>query len=155
MKRLATFLSLAIIISLVSSFSYAAEDIKRTATIVEMQGKAQVKSQSGEWIGAEIGMVLSEGAVIKTEEGSTALVYLEGGDEAASVEVKEKSELKLAQLFTTAKEGSNKTLLDLALGEILITSKKLRSEKSKFEVKTPTSIVGVRGTTFSVSVETE
>ena len=30
---------------------------------------------------------------------------------------------------------------------------KLRKEHSKFEIKTPTSIVGVRGTTFAVEVE--
>ena len=49
--------------------------------------------------------------------------------------------------------GTQNTLFDLSLGEILIKAKKLHSEKSKFEVKTPTSIVGVRGTTFSVTVE--
>ena len=45
------------------------------------------------------------------------------------------------------------TLLDLAIGKILISAEKLDTPDSKFEVKTPTSVVGVRGTAFSVEVE--
>ena len=51
------------------------------------------------------------------------------------------------------KADTSKTLLDLAMGEILIKAQKVHGEKSQFEVKTPTSIVGVRGTTFNVKVE--
>jgi len=125
------------------------------AVVSEITGAAQVKTGDGEWMTAEVGMVLSEGSVIRTEPESVAVVSLEGGEEAALVEVKEGSELKIAELFNQTENGASKTLLDLAIGEILITSKKLQTERSKFEVKTPTSIVGVRGTTFSVSVETE
>jgi hypothetical protein len=69
--------------------------------------------------------------------------------------MKENSQLQLTELKINKAEASETTLLDLALGAVLIKAEKLHSEKSRFEVKTPTSIVGVRGTTFSVAVEAE
>jgi len=155
MKKLSRVLLLAVFcLSLFVVPSWAAESPAK-AVITEMSGDAKVKMGDADWNAAEIGMVLPTGSSVKTGSGAMAVLSLEGGEEAAYVEVKENSELKIAELFNQISEGSKKTLLDLAIGEILITSKKLQTEKSKFEVKTPTSIVGVRGTTFSVSVETE
>ena len=105
------------------------------------------------WIPAKVGMVLNQGDIIRTKKDSWALLNLDGAAETANLELKENSQLKLAELVENKKEATQTTLLDLALGEVLIKAKKLHSEKSRFEVKTPTSIVGVRGTTFSVSVE--
>ena len=43
--------------------------------------------------------------------------------------------------------------LNKPISETNSERKKLKAEKSKFEVKTPTSVVGVRGTAFSVKVD--
>jgi hypothetical protein len=98
-------------------------------------------------------MVLNQDDMIRTGSGSLAILNLDGMAETAVVEVKESSQMRLAELLEDRTEKYQTTLLDLALGEILIRAKKLHSEKSRFEVKTPTSIVAVRGTTFSVSVK--
>jgi len=132
-----------------------ADVTQRTATIVELEGEAQVITPENEKVPAEVGMSLTQGYAIKTGAESLVVVFLQGVSETANVEIKEKSELRLAELLEDKDIETQTTLLDLAIGEILITSKKLQAEKSKFEVKTPTSIVGVRGTTFSVSVEAE
>lgn len=130
-----------------------AEGTSRQATIVELKGKAEVRTPEGSWVEAKLGMVLNQGAVLRTKKKSWLVLNLDGMAETAVVEVKENSQLKLSQLLENKQEATQNTLLDLALGEILIKAKKLHSEKSKFEVKTPTSIVGVRGTSFSVTVE--
>ena len=52
---------------------------------------------------------------------------------------------------TESKTGDKTTLLDLALGKVLVHVEKLQG-KSKFEVRTPTALTGVRGTTFTVEV---
>jgi hypothetical protein len=78
---------------------------------------------------------------------------VDGSGQTATVEVKENSQLLLSELLVNPANGTQKTLLDLAAGEILIKAQKVKGEESKFEVKTPTSIVGVRGTTFAVKVE--
>jgi hypothetical protein len=131
-----------------------AQQTKRVATIAEVNGVVEVKIAKEAWKPAAAGMTLNEGDLIRTRKDSSALLNVDGKAEIATVEVKENTQLKLAQLLEDKEKATQTTLLDLTLGNILIKAKKLHSEKSSFEVKTPTSIVGVRGTTFAVSVET-
>lgn len=132
-----------------------AADTPRIAKILEAEGSVEVKSASGSWMPAAIGMEMKQGDMIRTRANSFALLNVDGMAQTATVEVKQNSELALAELTANIEAKTQSTLLDLALGEVLIKAKKLHSEKSKFEVKTPTSIVGVRGTTFSVAVEAQ
>ena len=150
MKKL-RILCVICLVCAVAALSFA-EPIKRTATITDIKGKVDVKTISGVWEAAKVGMALSEGDMITTKADSTATLNLSGAEEA-TVSMKPDSQMALAELMMDKKEGTQKTLLDLALGEILIKTQKLHAKESKFEVKTPTSIVGVRGTAFSVAVE--
>lgn len=152
MKILKVLCILVLVVS-VAALAWAAEG-KRTAKIISIDGNAQVKlAGQTSWSPASVDMILSEGDTLKTDSKSFALVNVNGIGQTATVEVKEGSELLLAELLIDQKSGSHKTMLDLASGEILIKAQKVKSEDSKFEVKTPTSIVGVRGTTFAVKVE--
>jgi hypothetical protein len=130
---------------------YAME--KRTAQIASLNGTAEVRAAGQEkWIPASVGTVLNEGDTLKVAKQSWALLNVDDG-KIATVEVKEGSQMVIAELQADAKAETSKTLLDLAIGEVLIKAQKVHGENSKFEVKTPTSIVGVRGTTFNVKVE--
>lgn len=131
----------------------AQETAKRVASIAEISGTVEVKTPKEKWKPAEVGMVLNEGDIIRVKADSYALLNVDGKAETATVEVKANSQLRLAELIENKTDESQTTLLDLALGEVLIKAKKIHTEKSKFEVKTPTSVVAVRGTTFSVTVE--
>jgi hypothetical protein len=137
----------------VAGLGYTQEMTKRTATVSDFKGNVEVKTSATEWAPAKIGLILNEGDAISTKTDSWALLSLDGAQATATVEVKSNSQLKLAELIENKAENVQNTLLDLSIGEILIKAKKVRSDKSKFEVKTPTSIVGVKGTTFSVTVE--
>ncbi|MBU1134212.1 MAG: FecR domain-containing protein [Candidatus Omnitrophica bacterium] len=151
MKALKIICILFLIVNFVSwGFT---EDVKRVSKVIDVSGKVIVKP-SGEkgWIPVQKGMIISEGDILKTKVNSWALLNLNGSGETATVEVEENSQLAFTEL-TKDDQGVEKTFLDLALGKLLIEAKKLESEKSKFEVKTPTSIVGVRGTTFAIEVE--
>jgi len=130
-----------------------AQEAQRNATIVDMQGAVEVKMGKEGWKPAKTGMALKQGDMIRTKADSWALLNVDGMAQTATVEVKKNSQMKLAELLENKTNSTQSTMLDLALGEVLIKAKKLHSEKSKFEVKTPTSIVAVRGTTFSVAVE--
>jgi len=128
---------------------------KRTAKIISLDGNAQVKrTGQASWEPAEVGITLAEGDIIKTKPNAWALVNINGKGQVATVEVKENSQLLFSELIIDKARKSEKTLLDLAVGEILIKAQKVHGQESRFEVKTPTSIVGVRGTTFAVKVET-
>ena len=151
MKILKVVCIMALILT-IAVCGYAAE--KRTAQIVSIDGTAEAKLAGGSsWSAATVGMVLNEGDTIKTASKSWVLLNVDGKGQTATVEVKENSLLLLSELLVESSKGTSKTLLDLAMGEVLIKAQKVHGEESKFEVKTPTSIVGVRGTTFNVKVE--
>ena len=152
MKRFWIFAA-AILISLTVSSSYC-DETKRSAIVADIKGNVMVKLESSlPWTDAKVGDVLKEGSFIKTGEKSTAIIFVDAKNETAAVEMAEKSLLSFTTLVKESSTGMKKTLLDLSIGQILIKAEKLDTPDSKFEVKTPTSVVGVRGTKFSVKVE--
>ena len=128
------------------------EQTVRTGKLLDMEGSVDIRLADGTMVPGEIGMELTQGDIVKTGADSFALVKLEGL-ETATVEVNASSQMLISELIMDKEAGTQKTLLDLAIGKVLIKADKLQSDKSKFEVKTPTSVVGVRGTTFAVEVE--
>jgi hypothetical protein len=133
------------------TISFAA-DTARQAKVISSSGDALIKKSGGAaWLPVKADMIVNQGDTIKTGKSSEAVLNLGG---AGNVEVKESSQLSIAQLVQNSATGNKKTLLDLAMGEVFIKAEKLHGKEEKFEVKTPTSIVGVRGTKFSVKVET-
>jgi len=130
------------------------DEVKRTAKVMALEGRVEARMMGNRrWTPAEAEMILNEGDILRTRRNSWALLNLDGEGETATVTVQENSQLLISKLARDEKEGTQETLLDLGLGKVLIEAEKLHSEKSKFEVKTPTSVVGVRGTTFAVEVE--
>lgn len=152
MKTLKILCVMMLAVALVSSA--LAVETKRLATIVSMSGTVEVKrTGGGEWLPANVGMVLNQGDIIRTKAKSEAMLRLDGHIEKANVSVMADAQLMLAELKEDTDKGGQSTLLDLAMGEVLIKAQKLQNKESRFEVKTPTSVVGVRGTVFSVKVE--
>jgi len=131
--------------------SAAAGTEPRHATVEETSGDVLAKIAGGEWQPAEKGMVLREKDELRTMEGATAQVLLDDG-KVGQVEVREKSYFRLNTLRENDQSGDKTTLLDLAQGKLRVHAQKLKG-KSKFEVRTPTAIAGVRGTVFDVSVD--
>ena len=120
------------------------------ATILDIAGEAKfMKKGDADWKMLEKGMVLSEGDRLKTAPNSQVILNFAGSAKTAEVVVRPESEFA----FDTFRheDKTDKTLLDVQIGSVLVKAEKLIGD-SKFEVKTPTSIVGIRGTTFEVQV---
>ncbi len=136
------------------SFGINAEEESRISRVLTIEGDVFVKSPDvPDAVSAHPGMALNERDIIITGKDSKAVLNVNGRAESATVEVDENSQLMLLELKKDKKTGTENTLLDLAVGKILVKARELRDPDSKFEVKTPTSVVGVRGTNFSVEVE--
>ena len=121
------------------------------ATLTSITGDAYGRRAGAiDWQQLEVGAVLSEGDALKTTEGSEAVLELNGAAKTAEIVVRESSEF-VFKTFQHAPDATDTTLLDVSLGAVLVKAEKLAGA-SKFEVKTPTSIVGIRGTTFEVKV---
>jgi hypothetical protein len=137
----------------VSSAGNTVAETARFGRVLDVKGIVETKNGKQPWLKTKPGLLLYEGIFIRTQAGSSALIELEGTSGMSQLEVKENSQLRLAQMVEDRDAGSQNTLIDLALGKLLIQAETLNSDKSSFEVKTPTSLIGVRGTSFAVTVE--
>jgi hypothetical protein len=128
-------------------------EVGRVVEILDIQGDVQYrKGGTLEWKGAEKGMLLVEGDSIKTGPVAKATLVLDKAGETGQVNMSPNSQMRIETLQKNPVTEDKTTLLDLALGKVLVKAEKLKGNSS-FQVKTPTSIAGVRGTTFEVSVD--
>jgi len=109
-----------------------------------------VRKPGGEWIAAKDGMVILAGDEVTTVGKNSVEVLMDGG-QVGHIEIKGGSLFRIQKAETDPVTGDKTTLLDLALGKIVVNVEKLKGN-SKFEVRTPTALSGVRGTTFEVTV---
>lgn len=140
-KVLITFAILSIFAASFFPFKVLAQESASSSTdngiILFMQGDVKVKSAKSEvWVNAEKGMVLSNGDNIKTGVQSWAELGF-GKDFKNSVRIQENTHVVLTDL------GAIK--INLIQGELRSLVEKL-SKNTVFEIRTPVSICGVRGT---------
>lgn len=139
-------------ISLIFSGNAFSEEA-RFATIQKIKGEVFTRTVGEkDWKSAEKGMILGEMAEIKTGPKSKAEIYLDEDAETGKFDMTEESLLRFSEMKKNEDTSDKTTLLDLAIGKVIIRAEKLTGA-SKFEVRTPTATTGVRGTVFEVSVE--
>jgi len=125
----------------------------RVAEISSIEGAVWFrKGGTGEWKGAEKGMLLLENDEVKTAENAKAVILLDAAGETGKIDLAPNTQMRIETMAQDTTSGEKTTLLDLALGRVLIKAEKLKGNSS-FQVKTPTSICAVRGTVFEVTVE--
>jgi len=144
---------LLFIIAAAYSAGIKAEESDAYARFLKVEGDVYIKREGTPWFHAGKDTQIYERDIIRTEDHSTAVIKIHTPSKEATVEVEPGTELFLSKISQNNSKGTPGTLIDLAVGKILLEVLKKKDDSSKFEVKTPTSIVGVRGTTFSVEVE--
>lgn len=127
---------------------------QRYGVILEVQGQVEVKIGSQDWQPAQAGMKLLEKDEIRTGMESAAKILLDEQGRTGKLDLKPESRMRLGTLKLDPKSGDKLTVLDLALGSVLVKAEKLQGG-SKFQVRTPNATTGVRGTEFLVSVDSE
>lgn len=132
-------------------FTGILKDGTRYGTLRKPGRDVFVRKPGGEWIAATDGMVILAGDEVRTAKNGSVEVVLDGG-KIGAVDVKGGSLFRINKAETDPATGDQATLLDLALGKILVKVERLKGG-SKFEVKTPTALTGVRGTVFEVIVK--
>jgi len=121
----------------------------RVVRVVETSGDVSVfRDDVGQGISAVQGMNLSGGDGFGTGTDAGALLGL---DDDKSLQMGESVRMKVASLVGDALR--NGTVIQLEKGTVLFRIKKKLAPGESFEVKTPTCVMGVRGTRFFVSVE--
>lgn len=158
------FVSTAKYVACVTAFAFLgalltgeAQEIKQGKAVVRAitKGTAKYKDPASgvtDWAPLKVDTVLKQGAVIETD--ATGIVDLFLGVNGPVVRVTPATQLTLDKLTFSRAAGEVviETQLDLKAGTILGTVKKLAAA-SKYEVKTPVGVCGIRGTEYRVSAD--
>lgn len=110
--------------------------------IVEVEGKVMVTSSGGAAKTVEAGFRIKPGDTIETGNDAFAEIQFDDGNVTA---VNENSRLTIKRLFI-GKDQSKQSIIGLSFGKIKNSVIKLVHKKSKFEVHTKSSFMGVTGT---------
>ena len=94
-----------------------------------------------------VGTYVSEGAVIEVPAECHVSLLLEDG---SIIRLPSSAQLKITTLRKNALETAPEVKLDLARGRVELDVNKNRGKSTPFEIRTPLSIMGVRGTEFRV-----
>src|SRR6266566_9851153 len=152
MKQLGSFSKavvgvVALIGALAGSSTQAGEMGK--AVVRSIRGSAQY-AEGGQWMPLKVGQVLKAGSTVRTANESQVDLFMD--QNGPVVRLVENTTLGVDKLNyeATGIKTVIETQLDLKSGRILGIVKKM-THNSKYEIKTPNGVAGVRGTEFDVS----
>ena len=154
MKHLGSFMNKIVVCTLsllaASFLTTQAAEKQGKAEVRAVRGSAKYSTGGGQWLPLKVGTVLRSGSVIQTAQASTVDLFL--GQNGPVVRVTEDTQMAFDKLSLTTggDEPVIETQLDLKSGRILGNVKKLAAA-SRYEIKTPTGVAGIRGTEFDIS----
>lgn len=155
-NRFARYAAVTLCIFLLVFFSintviFSEETEEAVAILSEISGSVTVKdAQEKSFKKAKGNQALFEGDEIQTKKGASCEIALKN-DSIARLD--ENSHLKLTEVKTTSKGA--KTSLKLFFGKVLNVVNALSGSDASYQVETPTTIAGVRGTEFAVEASEE
>lgn len=159
----------------------AAQGVQGVAKVIRIKGSARYTTGNNVWQPLKVGSILRPGTVVQTStdrgsfvdvvlgDGSAAIPsmaavtpavarpdvsYYQPNAEQDIVRIYENSLLAIDKLtiIETGADVVSETQLDLRAGRIFGNVKKM-SAASKYEVKIPNGVAGIRGTTYEISAE--
>lgn len=122
------------------------------ATVMSLSCNAPIRQQGSSNKPLAIGTVVTEGTTIEVPAECHVSLLLEDG---SVIRLPSSASLKITTLRKNALEPAPEVRLDLTKGRIELDVQKGRTKSTPFEVRTPISIMGVRGTEFRVGYSPE
>jgi hypothetical protein len=120
------------------------------ATVVATSGPVERAYGNGAYTALAIGMKLTEGDRIRTGHNGFVTLELEDG---SHVSVPQDSSIGLDRLRETVFTGSTDRLIRLERGEVDNEVAHATKKDSRFQIRSPSVVAGVRGTRFRVNYD--
>jgi len=156
----------------------SAQAAERVGKVVKIKGSARYSTGNNVWQPLSVGTLLKAGALVQTAKDSYVDIALTDSDTAQPpptasgvgagggggkgrpgvpqdlVRLSDDSVLAIDKLtvVNTGAEKVTETQLDLRSGKILGSVKKMAAA-SRFEVRVPNGVAGIRGTLFAISAD--
>jgi hypothetical protein len=130
--------------------SLQAQTVPGKAEVRALKGPVVYSTGGGPSIPAKVGTVLGPGTTVKTGAGASVDLFL--GNSAGVVRLTENTTLAIDKLTLTdtGADTAVEVQLNLPEGTMLGNVNKL-SAASRYEIKTPNGVAGIRGTRFRMS----
>lgn len=121
------------------------------AVVRQIKGVAE-SSQGGAWTALKVGQELEPGSMLRTANDSSVDLFLD--QNGPLVRLMENTTLGIEKLTfeDTGVDTVIETQLDLKTGQLVGIVKKL-SGVSKYEIKTPNGVAGIRGTDYVIGAD--
>lgn len=153
MKTLKLLLVSLLVMALAFPTAAMAKDTAKAGKITSVTGKAEVKKSGGsKRFNAFKGVAITQGDTVITGKNGKIVMDLSSDKE---VTIGSDTTLVISELVQSAKAMNGKTSLSLLKGKVLVKIKKKLEGDSRFEIETPTAIMGVMGTEFTVRYEND
>lgn len=149
--RLSKLLGMAVALGALIAITAHAAPVQNKAVVRGVRGTASYTTDAGgNWKKLNVGTQIGKGSTVRTAAGSTVDLFL--GDNGPVVRVTENTQLGFDQLSVDdlGAEKVIETELNLTNGRILGNVKKMAAA-SRYEVKTPSGVAGIRGTKYDIS----
>ncbi|KPD07727.1 hypothetical protein AM501_13920 [Aneurinibacillus migulanus] len=151
MRIVKSFLSLLLIMAVIIPGFAQAKDTQKVGKITAVSGSTEVKKSGGKkQVKAFKSMAITQGDTIITGRNGKVNMDLDSDKE---VIIGPNTKLVISQLVQNARAMSGKTSMSLLGGSVMVKVKKKLTGDSRFEIKTPTAIMGVMGTQFVMKYE--
>src|SRR6185503_13210508 len=120
------------------------------AVVRTIRGQVQYQESGGQWLPLKVGQVLKAGSTVRTASDSHADLFMD--ENGPVVRLVENTTLGLDKLnyTTTGVDTIIETQLDLKSGRIIGIVRKM-ADQSKYEIKTPNGVAGIRGTEYDIT----
>ena len=138
---------------LMSASTTQAAPEQNKAVVRAVRGTANYSTDRGaNWRALKVGTSLNQNSVVRTAPGSTVDLYM--NENGPAVRITENTTMGIDRLTIdrTGVDNIIETQLDLRNGRILGNVRKLAAA-SKYEVKTPQGVAGIRGTRYDISAD--
>jgi hypothetical protein len=159
-------------LAMVSTLTAQTSD-ESSAKVVRLKGDARYSTGNNVWQPLKVGDIVRPGTIIQTASnsrldlavGAGAPGVSQGGAPSAMLSYRPSSEQNMVRIWENTLLGVDRmtethtgadvvteTQLDLKAGRITGTVKKM-SAASKYEVKIPNGVAGIRGTVYDISAD--
>jgi len=122
-----------------------------SATLVEYKGQVSLQKQGEDvWLSVDEGMPLEEGDRLLTGIESYAEILI---DDGSLLKLDASADITLTELSVRPEEKTILTSIFLRVGRLLSNIARFKNRRSRFQVYTPTAVVGIRGTEFVIETK--